>query len=238
MKKSLSLGLALLLVLALAMPAFAAPQQRGGEGWEAGYAEAYTTASRLNLRTGPGMSYSIARVLRRGTALTVWGYNGAWARVTTAAGKSGWVHSRYIGIVSWQTVKPRPVTRPSAPREEVVSRVLPQANDGGKALTGMPPAGGNEDDGSDGNVDDGNDGNDGNDDDDSVTLDSLQSAIDTVIAAESASNGNNNVKKYLNGNQGNAFDSLLMACQKELKGTQYDNATLSGLLTAALEALR
>ena len=54
----------------------------------------YTSAD-VNFRTGPGLDYSIIRLLLQGTRVEVIGESGNWANVTWS-GTSGWVSYRYL----------------------------------------------------------------------------------------------------------------------------------------------
>ncbi|MDR2514421.1 MAG: hypothetical protein LBD02_04335 [Christensenellaceae bacterium] len=123
------------------------------------------------------MDYSVVKLLRRGTALAVWGYAGVWARVTTQAGKSGWAHNRCIRMANWKLARLSPVTRPRASRKSLVSKILPQPK-GGES-TGASGSGGT----GSGDIGSGTSSNA-----------APQSAVDKVVATEWAQNGNNEVR--------------------------------------------
>ena len=53
---------------------------------------------KLNVRKGPGMSHSSFEWLSRGDKVTVIGKEGEWHKVTTASGKTGYVHQDFISI--------------------------------------------------------------------------------------------------------------------------------------------
>lgn len=55
-----------------------------------------TTASRLNLRTGPGTGYGIVAKIKRGTGCTVLSSSGNWRKVKTFNGQVGWVSANYL----------------------------------------------------------------------------------------------------------------------------------------------
>lgn len=54
----------------------------------------YTTAN-LNMRTGPGTSYSVIRVIPKGAAVSVLSISGGWARVTYS-GSTGYSSAAYL----------------------------------------------------------------------------------------------------------------------------------------------
>jgi uncharacterized protein YraI len=58
------------------------------------------TADVLNIRTGPGLEYEVAGLLRRGAALDIRARteNGDWAKVSTATGLVGWVALEYVDL--------------------------------------------------------------------------------------------------------------------------------------------
>lgn len=72
-----------------------------GKGWrvderiEAFAEETRVTTANLNLRTGPGTSYSIILVIPKGATVTVTGYSGSWAQVTYS-GRVGYVSTSYL----------------------------------------------------------------------------------------------------------------------------------------------
>jgi len=53
---------------------------------------ALRTASRGNVREGPGPSHRVLFVVDKGTPLTAVSYNGVWVRVKTDDGRLGWLH--------------------------------------------------------------------------------------------------------------------------------------------------
>jgi cell wall-associated NlpC family hydrolase len=57
-----------------------------------------TTDDNVNLRTGPGTSYSVIAQLPRGTTLEVLGQQAGWYRVATARGTVGWVVADYFNL--------------------------------------------------------------------------------------------------------------------------------------------
>lgn len=58
------------------------------------------TGNGVNLRKGPSTSYARIGVLYRGNTVTVTGQSGAWYKVTTASGTSGYVYGSYVSINS------------------------------------------------------------------------------------------------------------------------------------------
>jgi uncharacterized protein YraI len=59
---------------------------------------AIVTAGNLNIRTGPGASYSAITSVPYGTTLTLLGRNtdGTWVKVRTSSGQEGWVNASYL----------------------------------------------------------------------------------------------------------------------------------------------
>ena len=56
------------------------------------------TASRLNLRSGPGTNYSIIHVLYQGNQVKVIGLSGSWYKVLLSDGRTGWVSKTYLSV--------------------------------------------------------------------------------------------------------------------------------------------
>ncbi|MDR2514422.1 MAG: SH3 domain-containing protein [Christensenellaceae bacterium] len=109
MKKLLALTLAVLLCLAMAAPAFAAPKAHDwadydwhGYGWyNAGvklHGDAVVTARSLNLRTGAGLSFPIITSFPRGTVVEVIGISDSWAEVVIGYGFKGYMHTDYLSF--------------------------------------------------------------------------------------------------------------------------------------------
>lgn len=61
-------------------------------------ATATVNTGNLNVRSGPGVSYSILTTIARGTIVTLLGRNNAatWAQVLTPTGINGWVNASYL----------------------------------------------------------------------------------------------------------------------------------------------
>lgn len=57
--------------------------------------ETKVTTANLNMRTGPGTSYSVILVIPNGSTVTVTEYSGVWAKVTYS-GKTGYCHTSYL----------------------------------------------------------------------------------------------------------------------------------------------
>jgi len=57
--------------------------------------ETKVTTADLNMRTGPGTSYSVILVIPNGSTVTVTEYSGVWAKVTYS-GKTGYCHTSYL----------------------------------------------------------------------------------------------------------------------------------------------
>jgi uncharacterized protein YgiM (DUF1202 family) len=59
-----------------------------------------TASGSLNIRSGPGMGYSVKSSLKSGAAVTLISRTGSWWRVEYASGVYGYAHSAYISPVS------------------------------------------------------------------------------------------------------------------------------------------
>lgn len=57
---------------------------------------AVVTASSLRIRGGPGTSYEVVGSLQSGNAVTILLRQGAWSRIRTAGGTTGWVSTQYL----------------------------------------------------------------------------------------------------------------------------------------------
>ena len=77
-------------------------------------------ASRVNMRTGPGVGYPVVTVLGTGQQVTVIGQNAdrSWLQVQLWNGVSGWVNARYV----W-TGASVPVTQPTGVSNGVVRAI-------------------------------------------------------------------------------------------------------------------
>ncbi|RMF86818.1 MAG: hypothetical protein D6736_14210, partial [Nitrospinota bacterium] len=62
----------------------------GGLAAEQGQ-KVYVTADTVNIRTGPGTTFPVLRVVRVDTELEVTGEEGEWYRVKLEGGKEGWI---------------------------------------------------------------------------------------------------------------------------------------------------
>lgn len=55
-----------------------------------------TTASTLNMRSGPGTNYAVTAKIKRGTGCTILDSKGNWRKVKTFGGQVGWVSANYL----------------------------------------------------------------------------------------------------------------------------------------------
>lgn len=64
------------------------------------YGTGYVDTGALNIRSGPGLNYSIIGTLRDGERLSLMGRNayGDWLKVRTSTGLEGWVGSGSVVI--------------------------------------------------------------------------------------------------------------------------------------------
>lgn len=60
-----------------------------------------TTASALNVRTGPGMSYPVLQTVPSGTAVDIIDVKGSWYQVNVVGRSGVFVHSSYVKITEF-----------------------------------------------------------------------------------------------------------------------------------------
>jgi uncharacterized protein YraI len=93
-------------------------------------AQAYPTATvatgALNVRSGPGISYSVVTSLYRGAALNLLSrtVDSSWIKVMLGNGAQGWVNARYIATAYPIYNLPTDNTAPSGPTAVVVTGAL------------------------------------------------------------------------------------------------------------------
>lgn len=61
---------------------------------------ATVTADALNMRSGPGISYSKRGTLHKGDKVTIMEKNNGWVKVKTSSGKTAWVSGQYLSTSS------------------------------------------------------------------------------------------------------------------------------------------
>lgn len=86
----------------------------------AGTGETATTTDVLNMRSGPGTSYTVLQVLPEGTKLTVVDStsNSGWVKVKTSSGTTGWCSREYLKLSS-STATPTLSLSPTSKTVEV-----------------------------------------------------------------------------------------------------------------------
>ena len=94
MKRIVSVALVLLLLAAI-VPVSSMAAGAVSNGTRKVY-HVHTYGGTLNLRRGPGMSYSVIGSLCNGTALVKKDCSGSWWKVRTMNGREGWVSSKYV----------------------------------------------------------------------------------------------------------------------------------------------
>ena len=97
MKRIVSVVLVLLLLAAI-VPATSMAAGVVSNGEKKVY-HVHTYGGTLNLRRGPGMSYSVIGSLCNGTALVKKDCSGSWWKVRTMNGREGWVSSKYGKLI-------------------------------------------------------------------------------------------------------------------------------------------
>lgn len=80
-------------------------------------ARGFVSASRVNLRSGPGTTYNIVMTIDEGTELTVYSYRDGWFEVDLPAGASAWVYNRWVRVEA-------AAGQPIAPGAPVVGKVV------------------------------------------------------------------------------------------------------------------
>ncbi|MGE5629319.1 MAG: C40 family peptidase [Solirubrobacterales bacterium] len=65
---------------------------------------AIVTASKLNVRSGPGTSYSIIHALWYGNKIKVIGKSGSWVEIMLSDGRIGWVSNLYVSLAEEPTI--------------------------------------------------------------------------------------------------------------------------------------
>ncbi|MGM0600157.1 MAG: SH3 domain-containing protein [Candidatus Rifleibacteriota bacterium] len=63
-----------------------------------------TTASALNVREGPGMSYDVLQTVPQGTVVTITGFSGNWYEVNVDGRTGVYVHSAYVKVTDYDEV--------------------------------------------------------------------------------------------------------------------------------------
>ena len=76
------------------------------------------TASLLNVRSGPGTSYSVVGKLRRGEYVHVDAIQGDFCRIASGSGVTGYVARQYLDPVT-EAATPRPTTAPTSAARRV-----------------------------------------------------------------------------------------------------------------------
>jgi uncharacterized protein YgiM (DUF1202 family) len=129
-------GLLLFLLTASLAVAFARPQAAAAvsasrhESLVATLASSQPTAvvttGALNVRSGPGITFSRVTVIQQGHVVTLLGRNAnaSWAQVRTAAGVTGWVNASLIQPAVALTTLPVTDTTPVAPTAMVITGAL------------------------------------------------------------------------------------------------------------------
>lgn len=92
------------------------------------------TASRLNVREGPGPDYPVVTSAERGETLVRLDEESGWLKVRTSDGSEGWVSAQYVEAIGEEAA---PEGRGSSQREEGAARIEvrdDRAGGGGSAL--------------------------------------------------------------------------------------------------------
>ncbi|MDR0841244.1 MAG: SH3 domain-containing protein [Christensenellaceae bacterium] len=109
-KKALcAIALSLLALLTLAPAGMAGAYERPAEGSPLAYAyvdgtlrfeDIFITAARVNMRSGPGLSYARVGKLGKGVLITRTQQQGLWVKIVTVNGTDAWIYSPYLAPVT------------------------------------------------------------------------------------------------------------------------------------------
>lgn len=104
-KYARTIGVIAVIVTSLFLSVFAAAAQNGS----------YVNTGRLNIRSGPGISYGIIATITQGDTVTLVGRNAdaGWLEVRLTNNQQGWARSRYI--VPNIPIGNLPITSPTVP---------------------------------------------------------------------------------------------------------------------------
>lgn len=113
-------AIALVLIMAMAanlacVSAQAVDELKAGD-------KAVTTASWLNLRTGPGTTYSVQTALVRNTEVSILEKANSWYKISLANGKTGYVHGKYLKKTVAAEVNAPAVPAPSVKAEPTIGK--------------------------------------------------------------------------------------------------------------------
>lgn len=76
--------------------------------------------TQLFIRRGPGTDFPPFATLTGGSQVEVQERRGSWARVTTASGQVGYVHTKYLRVLEDEAAKPT-ATKPTTPQPTVAA---------------------------------------------------------------------------------------------------------------------
>jgi len=117
--KFLAIALILIMIMAANLTFVSA---RGINELSAGD-KAVTTATWLNMRTGPGTANNVQTSLIRNTEVNIIERSGSWYKISLSNGKTGYVYGRYLNKVTAAAVNNTTVTpAPAAPAEPVIGK--------------------------------------------------------------------------------------------------------------------
>lgn len=114
------LAIALILVMIMAANLTLVSAQ-GIDGLSAGD-KAVTTASWLNMRTGPGTANNVQTSLARNTEVNIIEKSGSWYKISLSNGKTGYVYGKYLNKVAATAANTTVTPAPAAPSEPVIGK--------------------------------------------------------------------------------------------------------------------
>lgn len=118
--KILAVALILVMIMAANLTLVSA---QGMDGLSAGD-KAVTTASWLNMRTGPGTANSVQTALVRNTEVNIIEKSGSWYKISLSNGKTGYVYGKYLNkaAAAASNATAAPVPAAPAPAEPAVGK--------------------------------------------------------------------------------------------------------------------
>jgi hypothetical protein len=87
--------------------------------------ENVVTASKLNIRAGAGINFTVVGNLGKGDVVTLRGDFGEWVKIAPTPGSSLWVNRAYVQVLQPEKAKPPVVEAPAKPAVAVSEPIAP-----------------------------------------------------------------------------------------------------------------